>query len=121
MSVRDDGRPAVTHYRVLRRFAAHTLVRVMLETGRTHQIRVHFAHRGHPLVGDPTYGGRLRIPSGCSDRCADALRGFRRQALHAQRLAFPHPTTADRIEVEAPIPDDLTALIDALDPAPARA
>ncbi|MEN7343728.1 MAG: 23S rRNA pseudouridine(1911/1915/1917) synthase RluD [Pseudomonadota bacterium] len=114
MAVRDAGRPAVTHYRVDTRFVAHTAVRVILETGRTHQIRVHFAHRKHALIGDPVYGGRLRIPPGNDVALAEALRGFRRQALHAQKLSFAHPTTGDETMVSAELPADLSSLRDAL-------
>lgn len=114
MSVRQGGKPAVTRYRVMRRFAAHTHVRVELETGRTHQIRVHFAHRRHALVGDPTYGGRLAIPAGASERLHDALRRFRRQALHAERLAFAHPRTAAEVVTRVEPPADFAALIGAL-------
>ncbi len=114
MAVRDNGRPAVTHYTVRERFAAHTAVDVRLETGRTHQIRVHFAHRRHPLVGDPAYGGRLALPKGASDTVAEALRGFRRQALHAGRLEFAHPVSGERVTAEAPVPADLDALMTAL-------
>lgn len=114
MAVREGGRPAVTHYTVRERFAAHTAVDVRLETGRTHQIRVHFAHRRHPLVGDPVYGGRLALPGGASETTVNALRGFRRQALHAGRLAFDHPATGERVTAEAPVPADLEALMTAL-------
>ena len=114
MSVRDDGKPAVTHYTVLERFAAHTYIRVRLETGRTHQIRVHFAHRRHALLGDPVYGGRLALPAGASERLVAALRGFRRQALHAAELRLRHPATGQALEIEAPVPADLAALLDAL-------
>ncbi|MBT8107755.1 MAG: 23S rRNA pseudouridine(1911/1915/1917) synthase RluD [Gammaproteobacteria bacterium] len=114
MCVRDDGRPAVTHYTVVERFAAHTLVDVRLETGRTHQIRVHFAYRRHSLLGDPVYGGRLALPKGASDALAAALRGFRRQALHAAKLGFAHPESGDAMEFKAPLPVDLAALLDAL-------
>lgn len=114
MSVQRDGRPAVTHYRVIRRFAAHTYVSVQLETGRTHQIRVHFAHRRHALVGDQTYGGRLAIPAGASDRLRDTLRKFRHQALHAEKLAFTHPRSGQNIELQVTPPADFTELLSAL-------
>ncbi|MEL7297529.1 MAG: 23S rRNA pseudouridine(1911/1915/1917) synthase RluD [Pseudomonadota bacterium] len=114
MTVRDDGRPAVTHYRVAQRFVAHTAIKVILETGRTHQIRVHFAHRRQPLLGDPVYGGRLRLPPGNDEALAEALRGFRRQALHAAELQFHHPESGDALTVQAPLPDDLEALLAAL-------
>jgi 23S rRNA pseudouridine1911/1915/1917 synthase len=114
MAIVDGGRPAVSHFTVLERFRAHTSVDVRLETGRTHQIRVHFAHRGNPLVGDPVYGGRLALPKGASEALIDALRGFRRQALHAARLTFDHPVTATPVDVEAPLPADMAALIDVL-------
>jgi len=114
MSVQRDGKPAVTHYRVIRRFAAHTYVSVQLETGRTHQIRVHFAHRRHALVGDQTYGGRLAIPAGASDRLRDALRKFRHQALHAEKLAFTHPRSGENIELQVTPPADFTELLSAL-------
>lgn len=114
MAVREGGRSAVTHYTVRERFAAHTAVDVRLETGRTHQIRVHFAHRRHPLVGDPVYGGRLAVPGGASDTVAGALRGFRRQALHAGRLEFDHPVSGKRVTAEAPVPADLDGLMNAL-------
>jgi 23S rRNA pseudouridine1911/1915/1917 synthase len=115
MAVTDSGKPAVTHYRVLTRFAAHTFIAVRLETGRTHQIRVHLAYQQHPLVGDPVYGGRLRIPQGASPALADALRGFRRQALHASDLAFLHPVVNTQMSFHAPLPEDLLGLLRALD------
>jgi 23S rRNA pseudouridine1911/1915/1917 synthase len=111
MAVRSDGRPAVTHYRVLKRFRAHTLVRAELETGRTHQIRVHLAHIGFPLVGDPAYGGRRRLPAGCTAELAAELAGFKRQALHAARLKLAHPVTGRDVEWEAPLPADMTRLV----------
>ncbi|MDE2261238.1 MAG: 23S rRNA pseudouridine(1911/1915/1917) synthase RluD [Gammaproteobacteria bacterium] len=115
MSVRSDGREAVTHYRIVKRYRAHTLVRVQLETGRTHQIRVHLAYIGYPIVGDPLYAGRRRLPAGCGLALAAALGAFPRQALHAARLALAHPTTGRALEWEAPIPDDMAQLIAALD------
>ena len=114
MCVRDDGRPAVTHYTVIERFAAHTYINVRLETGRTHQIRVHFAYRRHALTGDPVYGGRLSLPKGASDTLVAVLRGFRRQALHAAKIGFEHPETGVPVALEAPLPADFVELLDAL-------
>jgi len=112
-AVRDeeDGKRAVTHYRVRERFRAHTLIQCNLETGRTHQIRVHMAHIHHALVGDPLYGSGLRLPKGATEQLVAALRGFRRQALHAERLAFEHPATGEALAFEAPRPEDLAGLI----------
>ena len=114
MSVQQDGKPAVTHFKVLERFRAHTYVSVKLETGRTHQIRVHFAWRRNPLVGDPVYGGRLALPAGASDALIETLRRFRRQALHAARLSFAHPSSGETVSIEAPLPDDFERLLDVL-------
>ncbi len=114
MAVRGDGRPAVTHYRVLERFRGHTLVRAELESGRTHQIRVHFAHVGYPLVGDPVYGGRRRIPAGSIARLVTELNTFKRQALHAARLSLTHPVSGREMSWEAPLPADMTALLEAM-------
>lgn len=111
MCVRDNGKPAVTHYTVRERFGAHTYINVLLETGRTHQIRVHFAHRRHALVGDPVYGGRLALPAGASDRLIAALRRFRRQALHAAGLELAHPISAEPLAFEVPPPDDFQDLL----------
>ncbi|MEN9704920.1 MAG: ribosomal large subunit pseudouridine synthase [Pseudomonadota bacterium] len=111
MTVRADGRDAVTHYRVAERFRNHTLLRIQLETGRTHQIRVHMAHVGHPLVGDPTYGGRRQLTAGEDPVARAALQAFRRQALHAARLQFDHPVTGKTVDVEAPLPEDLAQLL----------
>ncbi|MCG6118636.1 MAG: 23S rRNA pseudouridine(1911/1915/1917) synthase RluD [Aquimonas sp.] len=113
-AVVEQGKPAVTHYRVRRRFRAHTQLQVNLETGRTHQIRVHMAHIRHPLLGDPLYSGGLKLPKAASPEFIEALRGFRRQALHAERIAFAHPRGGATVEVEAPRPADLQALLDAL-------
>ena len=114
MAVHEGGKPAVSHYRVVKRFAAHTWVKVSLETGRTHQIRVHFAWRRHPLVGDPVYGGRLALPPGASDALIAALRGFRRQALCATRLELDHPVSGERLQVSAEPAADFRALADVL-------
>jgi 23S rRNA pseudouridine1911/1915/1917 synthase len=113
-AIREDGREAVTHYRVLHRYRGHTHVRLQLETGRTHQIRVHMAHIHYPLVGDRVYGGRLLLPKGASSELIDAIRGFKRQALHAARLAFEHPATGKPVDVTTPIPADMQSLLGAL-------
>lgn len=115
-SVRDeeDGKRAVTHYRLRERFRAHSLLQCQLETGRTHQIRVHLAHIGHPLVGDPLYGGGLKLPKGASAELIATLRGFRRQALHAEKLSFLHPATGEALSFSAERPADQLALIEAL-------
>lgn len=113
-AVKDSGKFAVTHYRVVQRFAGHTLIRVKLETGRTHQIRVHMAHINYPLVGDRVYGGRLSLPKGASQELIETLRGFKRQALHAARLAFEHPRTGKPVECTASVPGDMQRLLDVL-------
>jgi 23S rRNA pseudouridine1911/1915/1917 synthase len=114
MAVREDGRNAVTHYRILERYRAHTLVAVRLETGRTHQIRLHLAHLHYPIVGDPVYGGRFARPKGAADALVATLRDFRRQALHAALLSFDHPRTGKRREFESPPPADFQQLVAAL-------
>ncbi|MFR0692525.1 23S rRNA pseudouridine(1911/1915/1917) synthase RluD [Enterobacterales bacterium AE_CKDN230030158-1A_HGKHYDSX7] len=114
MAVIETGKVAISHYRVLERFRAHTHTRVKLETGRTHQIRVHMTHIGHPLVGDPTYGGRFRIPPGASPTLVESLRDFPRQALHARFLELDHPATHVRMKWESPLPDDFTWLLSLL-------
>lgn len=111
MAVVDNGKPAITHYRLVKRFGYHSHVAVNLETGRTHQIRVHMAWKKHPLVGDPVYGGRPRIPPGASQRLIAALRAFPRQALHACNLAFEHPHSGERIEFTTELPEDLQTLL----------
>jgi 23S rRNA pseudouridine1911/1915/1917 synthase len=115
-AVRDeeDGKHAVTHYRLRERFRAHMLLQCSLETGRTHQIRVHLSHIGHPLIGDPLYGGGLKLPKRATPELVAALRGFRRQALHAERLAFEHPVTGEPMSFQVPRPADMDALIAAL-------
>ncbi|MEZ5460634.1 23S rRNA pseudouridine(1911/1915/1917) synthase RluD [Dokdonella sp.] len=112
-AVREDGREAVTHYRVREKFRAMTLVECRLETGRTHQIRVHMAHVRHPIVGDLAYGN-LRLPKGATAELIEALRGFRRQALHAERLELQHPGSGETVAIEAERPPDMTTLIEAV-------
>lgn len=111
MAVQHGGRDSVTHYRVAERFGSHTLLRVQLETGRTHQIRVHMSHIGFPLVGDATYGGRARLPRGISAELVQTLQQFKRQALHARELGLVHPVTGEEMHFEAPWPDDFTHLV----------
>lgn len=114
MAVVSTGKQAISHYRVLERFRSHTHTRVKLETGRTHQIRVHMSHIGFPLVGDPVYGGRFRIPPGASPTLVESLRDFPRQALHARFLELDHPATGMRMKWESPLPDDFTWLLSLL-------
>jgi len=114
MAVVAGGKESLTHYRVEERFRAHTLVRVQLETGRTHQIRVHMAHQHIPIVGDPVYGGRLRLPPGASSELQEQLAGFRRQALHAARLTLTHPSSGETVSWTAPLPADMARLIEVL-------
>jgi 23S rRNA pseudouridine1911/1915/1917 synthase len=114
MAVVRNGKPAVTHYRLSERFRAHSYIKVQLETGRTHQIRVHMAHRHNPLVGDPVYGGRLRIPPACSPELEQVLRHFHRQALHASRLGLIHPSSGEYMEWTVQLPEDIQVLLEAL-------
>ncbi|HEU4774030.1 MAG TPA: 23S rRNA pseudouridine(1911/1915/1917) synthase RluD [Lysobacter sp.] len=114
MAVREDGRDAITHYRLRERFRAHTLLECRLETGRTHQIRVHMAHLKHPIIGDSLYGGSLKLPRGANDALVAALKGFKRQALHAETLEFVHPVSGEPVRCSAPMPADMQALVKAL-------
>lgn len=113
MAVVQGGKPAVTHYRVEERFIGHTLLRVRLQTGRTHQIRVHMAFIRHPIVGDPVYGGRLRLPPDAGHTLIAALRGFQRQALHATRLALTHPESGEELAWQVGAPADMQTLLEA--------
>jgi 23S rRNA pseudouridine1911/1915/1917 synthase len=115
MAVVESGKPALTHYRVVERFRAHSYLKIYLETGRTHQIRVHMAHIHFPLLGDPLYGGRLRLPAGAGEALVDTLRAFRRQALHAMRLELIHPETQQSLSWEAPLPEDMQHLLQVLE------
>lgn len=114
MSVLESGKPAVTHYRVIERFKSHTHLRVQLETGRTHQIRVHLAHIHHPIIGDKIYGGRLRLPPKASIELQNCLKEFPRQALHAKSLTLIHPETGVEMQWEVALPEDMQQLLLAL-------
>lgn len=114
MAVSPMGKEATTHYRLLKKFRSHTHIRLKLETGRTHQIRVHMSYIGYPLVGDQLYGGRFRLPKGASEALQQELKGFKRQALHAKKLELHHPVTGELMSWEVDLPEDLQQLIDAL-------
>ncbi|OOF71015.1 23S rRNA pseudouridine(1911/1915/1917) synthase RluD [Rodentibacter caecimuris] len=114
MAVHPMGKPAVTHYRIMENFRNYTRLRLRLETGRTHQIRVHMAHIAHPLLGDQTYGGRPRPPKNASEEFMTVLHNFKRQALHAIMLRLAHPISGEIMEWYAPLPDDFVQLINAL-------
>ncbi len=114
MAVVESGKPALTHYRIRERFRHHSLLSLRLETGRTHQIRVHMAHIQHPLIGDPVYGGRLKLPPRCSEQLMQTLRKFHRQALHATRLGLQHPVSGEQMEWQVPMPDDMQGLLNTL-------
>ncbi|MBR9869279.1 MAG: 23S rRNA pseudouridine(1911/1915/1917) synthase RluD [Oceanospirillales bacterium] len=114
MAVVGVGKEAITHYRVLKRFRAHTHIRLKLETGRTHQIRVHMSYINYPLVGDQLYGGRFRLPKGVSPQLLEKLKGFNRQALHAKRLELFHPATGELMAWEVDLPDDMQSLLKSL-------
>lgn len=113
-AVKMGGKEAITHYRVAKRFAKHTLLKVKLETGRTHQIRVHMSHINHPIVGDQVYGGRYKPIAGASELLSETLRGFKRQALHAARLGIVHPVTGENISWECDMPADMRHLVEVL-------
>ena len=113
-TVSSNGKDATTHYRVIDRFKSHTHVKAILETGRTHQIRVHLSHIGYPLLGDPMYGGRVRFPKKASEILKESLLGFKRQALHSKKLTLNHPSTGELMSWKAPLPDDMLELLDIL-------
>jgi 23S rRNA pseudouridine1911/1915/1917 synthase len=115
MAVVQSGKPAITHYRVIKKYRAHTLLSIELETGRTHQIRVHFTHKGYPLIGDRTYRKQKALENPISDDLKKTCQQFKRQALHAEKLTLTHPISQEILTVEAPIPDDIAALLEALD------
>lgn len=114
-AVRDDGKPAVTHYRIEHRYKQHSLIRIKLETGRTHQIRVHMAYIQHPVMGDSIYGGRFQLPANCSVDLEQALRALNGQALHATKLGLQHPVTKKYCAWEQALPDDINKLLKALE------
>tara|TARA_B110000008_G_scaffold178817_1_gene178095 strand:- start:604 stop:1560 length:957 start_codon:yes stop_codon:yes gene_type:complete len=116
-SVTSKGKNAVTHYRVIDRFVNHTHIKAILETGRTHQIRVHFSHIGHPLIGDPIYGGKVKFPKKASDELKDALKSFKRQALHSKKLTLTHPNTGKSMTWKIELPEDMKKLIAVLNTA----
>lgn len=111
MAVTHTGKPSITHYRVEQRFRAHTHIRCKLETGRTHQIRVHMAHIRYPLLGDPVYSGRIRLPKDASEHCRQEIQNFKRQALHAGSLGFIHPATGQEVSWQVDLPGDMQQLI----------
>ena len=115
MAVTEKGKPAISHYRMLASYSDYSHLRVKLETGRTHQIRVHMSHIGHPLLGDPLYGGRLQIPAGIGDGLATGLRGFKRQALHAAHLGLIHPESGESMSWHAALPEDMQSILSLLE------
>ena len=113
-AVLSSGKDAITHYRAINRFKSHTHVKAILETGRTHQIRVHLSYVGHSLVGDPMYGGRVRFPKKASEELKEALLSFKRQALHSKKLTLIHPISGELMSWKAALPDDMKGLLEAL-------
>jgi len=109
-----NGKNATTHFRVIDRFKSHTHVKAILETGRTHQIRVHLSHIGHPLIGDPMYGGRVRFPKKASIDLKDSLINFKRQALHSKKLTLTHPISGENMSWISKLPDDMLKLLEVL-------
>lgn len=109
--VGNSGKPAITHYRVIERFRAQTLLKIILETGRTHQIRVHMAYKNYPLLGDKTYGARPILPKGASPELMEVIREYKHQALHARKLSFRHPATQEMVHFEVPLPEEMEKLI----------
>lgn len=114
MAVKEGGRDAVTHYRIIKKFPHATHLKCELESGRTHQIRVHLSHIGHPIIGDPIYGYRRGIPGKLSALLRDTLNNFPRQALHAWQLSFDHPISKEPLHFSAPLPQDMHDLLTTL-------
>jgi 23S rRNA pseudouridine1911/1915/1917 synthase len=115
MAVVENGKPSMTHYRIIKKYPSHTLIRVQLETGRTHQIRVHMAYIHHPIAGDPVYGRQGKSPKGASVNISSAVKALQRQALHACSLGLIHRVTGESCNWEAPLPDDFQSLLQLLD------
>jgi len=115
MAVIENGKPAITHYRIIKKYRAHTHIRVILETGRTHQIRVHMAYLKHPVVGDPVYSGRAHLPKGISQSLRQVLQTFPRQALHACAISLLHPVTNKQLQREVCLPADMQNLLTSLE------
>jgi len=113
-AVLTSGKEARTHYRAIDRFKSHTHVKAILETGRTHQIRVHLSYVGHSLIGDPMYGGRIRFPKKASEELKDALLNFKRQALHSKKLTLIHPISGESMSWKITLPDDMAELLEVL-------
>ena len=113
-AISKSGKEAITHYRVINRFKSHTYVKVILETGRTHQIRIHLSHIGHPLIGDPTYGGRVRFPKKACQELKEVLNIFGRQALHSKKLSLIHPVSGESMTWKTDLPDDMKELLNIL-------
>ena len=113
-SVSANGKEAVTHYRAIDRFKSHTHVKAILETGRTHQIRVHLSYAGYPLIGDPVYGGRVRFPKKANEVLKETLLNLKRQDLHSKKLTLNHPVSGELMSWKAPLPEDMQSLLDVL-------
>ena len=110
----NNGKEALTHYRLIDRFKNHTHVKAILETGRTHQIRVHLSHIGHPLIGDPIYGGRVRYPKKASQELKESLKNFERHALHSKKITLAHPISGEVMSWKSSLPVDMTKLLKVL-------
>ncbi len=115
MAVVKNGRPAMTHYRIIKKYRHHTLLQVNLETGRTHQIRVHMTWCHYPIIGDPVYGTKKQLVKGMDPKLANIVTSFPRQALHARAIQLLHPLSNESMAWAAPIPEDMTKLIDSLE------
>ena len=113
-AISKNGKHALTHFRILRKFKQHTYIGLRLDTGRTHQIRVHMSHIKYPLLGDPLYGKRLIIPQSASKTLQSKLQQFKRQALHANKIILSHPVSHEKLTVKSKIPEDIVSILEAL-------